>query len=202
MKIDLDDLDDLERKARAATPGPWRLGDWHAVFGTREHPERMLVLERNLTHAGAEPYICNRADGRFEVLRLAGPIEHQSNADHIVANSPPVTLSLIARIRVLEADLEHERKLHALAERAMRSANEASKGFEALAQRHFDAKEPLEQVADAARAFVEAQDPLAGGDFAGDKFEDLKRALAAAPIDPAVAALTAAADAALKAVRP
>lgn len=100
MKVD---LDDLERKARAATPGPWRLGDWSAVFGTRERPERMLIIERNLTHAGPEPYVCGRGDGRFEVLRLDEPVSDEANALHIAANSPSVTLALVARIRELEA---------------------------------------------------------------------------------------------------
>jgi hypothetical protein len=98
---------------------------------------------------------------------------------------------MVDEIRELRAALDRATNLHTLAERAMRSANQASRDFEALAMEHFDAKEPLEVVANAARAFVAVQDQLACGDFAGDKFEDLKRALDAAPQDPRVAALIA-----------
>src|SRR6185295_16924283 len=80
---------------------------------------------------------------------------------------------MVDEIRELRAALVRATKLYALAERAMRSANQASRDFEALAMEHFDAKEPLEMVADAARAFVSVQDQIARGDFASDKFEDL-----------------------------
>lgn len=55
--------------------------------------------------------------------------------------------------RAIDA-LELEIKLHELAQRAMRSANQTSKDFEALAVAYFDAKEPLEAIAEAARAYV------------------------------------------------
>jgi hypothetical protein len=99
----LPDLAELERIARAATPGPWRWGDWSATFGTPEHAEHMLVLERNASHQGAEPYVVGRRDGRLEVLRLEEPPDRRANAAHIAANSPDVTLALVARIRDLDA---------------------------------------------------------------------------------------------------
>lgn len=74
-------------------------------------------------------------------------------------------------------EVERLTKLHALAEQAMRSANEASNGFEEQAQRYFEEKEPLEVVADAARSFVDRQKQLSGGDFAADLFSDLEHAL-------------------------
>jgi hypothetical protein len=72
----------------------------------------------------------------------------------------------------------------------MHSANESSKAFEALAARHFDAKEPLELVADAARELIKRIDE--GGCYAiddvGRQIDSLRRALAGAPVDPEVAA--------------
>jgi hypothetical protein len=74
MKLD---LDDLERKAHAATPDEWQ---WR--------PANDEILEGK--HAGqlvlaGEELICAVADRA-----------------HIAANSPPVTLALIAYIRKLE----------------------------------------------------------------------------------------------------
>lgn len=70
------DLDELEQKARAATPGPWartpgRSGSFDVDhIGTGANVAEFLALE---------------------------------DADHIAANSPDVTLSLIARVRAAEA---------------------------------------------------------------------------------------------------
>lgn len=89
------------------------------------------------------------------------------------------------------AELEHMTKLHAQAERAMHSAYEASQAFEALAQKYFDAKEPLECVADAARDLIKRIDE--GGCYAIDdvcrQIDGLRRALVNSPVDPEVAAL-------------
>lgn len=74
MKLD---LDDLESKARAAEQDEWR---WRAANGDvlEGAHNGQLVL-------GAEDVICSVSDRA-----------------HIEANSPPVTLALIARIRRLE----------------------------------------------------------------------------------------------------
>lgn len=56
----------------------------------------------------------------------------------------------VARVRELESQLAHMTKLHRLSERAMNSAVDSSKAFEALSMKYFDAKEPLERIADAA----------------------------------------------------
>lgn len=74
------DLDDLERKARAATAGPWRVGssdpaDYRAVL--REDAEGDV----------------------YEIVNDAAP----EDAAHIAAASPPVMIALIARIRELDA---------------------------------------------------------------------------------------------------
>lgn len=100
------DIDDIERLARAATPGPWRLGDWSARFGTLEDMRNATRIERNLTHAGPEPYVCGRADGRYEVVSLVDPPAIES--DHVRANvayicvaNPSAVLELIAEVRRL-----------------------------------------------------------------------------------------------------
>ena len=111
------DLDDLERIACAATPGPWTWRD-DRLFG----PPR--VVDYGLGPERDDALIIETDGGHY------GPEE--PDRAHIAANSPDVTLVLITRILVLEA---------------------------------------------AARAFIAAQEPLAGGDFAGDRFEDLKRAV-------------------------
>jgi hypothetical protein len=77
MTITASQLDDLERKARAATPGPWIT--WDA-------PEDGEVYD------GTD---CKRV---VQVSRH--PVA--ANVEHIAANSPDVTLALIARIRELE----------------------------------------------------------------------------------------------------
>ncbi len=91
-----------------------------------------------------------------------------------------------------EAEVERLTKLKALAESGLHSAHDATKALVALADRYFEAKEPLEVVADAARALVAA--------FDRDAFElppvlegirGLRRALAGAPIPPEVAKLMA-----------
>jgi hypothetical protein len=79
------------------------------------------------------------------------------------------------RIRSLESRLAHMSKLHELAERAMRTAYEAQDQFKQLALRYFDEREPLERLADAARAFVLAQDAQIADDFATSSYADLKR---------------------------
>lgn len=79
------DLDELERTARAATGGPW-----------------VLLPD--------EPWICQQPEGNPEVecgkivLELRKrPRETDGDLQHVLANSPDVTLALVARIRELES---------------------------------------------------------------------------------------------------
>lgn len=96
---------EIERHDGAMTPGPWRFGDWSAVFGTMEDPDHLHVLERNLTHAGTGPYVCGRADGRYQVLRLEEPIESAGDRDGIpyLRNTAP---EIVAVLRALVAEVE------------------------------------------------------------------------------------------------
>jgi hypothetical protein len=90
------DLDKLEAIAKAATPGPWRWGDWDATFGTVENPRNMRFLERNLTaFADPAPYKCSRQDGRHGVLTTEEFVENDKNREYVAAMSPDVVLSMI-----------------------------------------------------------------------------------------------------------
>lgn len=85
-------LDDIEAKARAATPGPW----------TNRH---RYASCRNLVHTADR--------GRLLVAEAAGPAPdpryavQTANAAHIARMDPPTTLALCARIRAAEADAAH-----------------------------------------------------------------------------------------------
>jgi hypothetical protein len=78
------DLDELARKACAATPGPWRVS---GGVSKNKHPEYLAVLYDDNTGDSYE--VCDECT--------------TENAWHVAANSPPVTLALVARIRKLEA---------------------------------------------------------------------------------------------------
>lgn len=85
------DLDELERKARAATPGPWAWRD-DRLYGPARvvdygmGPERddVLIIE---TDSGVYP-------------------PESPDAEHIAANSPDVTLALVARVREQAVEIE------------------------------------------------------------------------------------------------
>lgn len=81
------DLDDLERQARAATPGPWKAGD-PAWFRGRQNPED-----------GKRPLTA-------ELGGVIANIYGAENAAHIAANSPDVTLALIVELRAARAELD------------------------------------------------------------------------------------------------
>lgn len=86
------DLDDLERKATAATPGPWEShGDRSRI------PDYCSKFAQVTADDG-----CQQIADAFD--NTPCPDEQcLANAEHIAANSPPVTLALIARIRELES---------------------------------------------------------------------------------------------------
>ena len=120
------DLDDLEAKARAATPGPWRLlpdGPPTIVAGT----------------PGDE-------------IKIVGPQigPYLWNAAHIAAASPDVVLELVARIRKLEQGLDEAARLGKRWLREMdgllgpdaEEALQAQEEFEQLRQLARDSTEP------------------------------------------------------------
>ncbi len=79
------DLDALERTARAATIGPWSLDELSGFIGNEdEEGNGQIALE-----------IVGNQRCRVD--------DH--DVRHVVANSPDVTLALVARIRELESEL-------------------------------------------------------------------------------------------------
>jgi hypothetical protein len=84
------DLEDLERKARRATPGNWT---------TASPSKGSDGWSYGVTIATASPVQRIYTDYR-------GGIAVEANRQHIAANSPPVTLALIGRIRELESAAE------------------------------------------------------------------------------------------------
>lgn len=119
------DLDELERKAKGARPGPW---EWygntkmHEVYLATVHGGRVFVMDfARWGMGGAQPRF--QIDGLMVRLGELGESEHplgpkfevsyrrqfagigHPDAEHIAANDPTTTLALIARIRKLEAKL-------------------------------------------------------------------------------------------------
>ena len=84
MKVD---IDEIERKARAATRDQWQWGK-----GGTDGRVNCLYVSDPSRH---RPVIALDVGSLY--LTLA------ADTDHIAANSPPVTLAIIARIRKLEA---------------------------------------------------------------------------------------------------
>lgn len=82
------DLDELEAKARAATPGPWRITDRRA---SPDGPG----LDCNLSGPGISA----------NIVRCAGSVNSEANAAFIAAANPAAVLELVARVRAYEAAL-------------------------------------------------------------------------------------------------
>ncbi len=122
MKVD---LDELERKARVARPGPW---GWygntktHEVYLSTVHGGRVFVMDfERWGMRGAQPRF--QIDHRMVALGALAKQEHpmgpkfevpyrrnfvgigHPDAEHIASNDPSTTLALIARIRELKQSL-------------------------------------------------------------------------------------------------
>ena len=94
----------------AGTRGPWRWGDWSAVFGTVE--DRMLTLERNLTRLDdPTPYKTTRADGRYQVLTLEA-------GDSWGSNGPADAALITAAVNALPELLDEVERLRAAVEQS------------------------------------------------------------------------------------
>ncbi len=125
-------LDELEAKAKAATPGPWLssvdisvIGESIRAIVDATDTDMMFSCETDVEphrwHAGE--WTTEDSQKRDAKWRLAKQSQAFHDAEHIAANSPDVTLALVARIRALEAGLRE----------ACRIADEAESVFGAMA---------------------------------------------------------------------
>lgn len=95
------DLDELERKARGATPGPWRHKSGEAaVYCDRGRDWRDPQIARTRTYPEDNPNVIS-----VHSMTVGKREREVDNADFIAAIDPDVTIALIARIRELEAGL-------------------------------------------------------------------------------------------------
>lgn len=98
-------LDEDERLAAAATPGPWRWGDWSATFGTLE--EEPYVLER-APMFGPFPAIRHAEDQAVAVLRTEmADEESAANRAYIARHDATRALDEIAAKRMHIARWTH-----------------------------------------------------------------------------------------------
>lgn len=85
------DLDELERLAKAATPGPWEPAFRDTVIAgpTKKNTPREVSGGRG---------VVARVDDDDESLWA----QAEANAEHIAAANPEVVLALVARVRLAE----------------------------------------------------------------------------------------------------
>lgn len=166
------DLDDLERKAKAAMHSRTARYFVHPEDGARE------VVSWSPTIDGRDTCV---PQGYADTFRAV-------DAVHIAANSPPVTLALIARIRMLKRTVEQAAAL------LEAGSDKAARREWALKSREYVADDSiagevdrLDAIAMAATAFVDEQGKRADvdrgytiglpEDFAATEFEALVRAV-------------------------
>jgi len=91
------DLDELERRAMMATPGPWthsvKCGFSHSILS---EPRMDVAIAKGSTGHG---------EWIAQVYDAFSTPEGRENADFIAASNPAAILELIARLRKAEARL-------------------------------------------------------------------------------------------------
>jgi citrate lyase beta subunit len=85
------DLDAIEARANAATPGPWTTRDIDAGQG---HPPTVITLK-----------------GFFTIAPIQSWDQRPENAAHIAGMDPTTTLALVTEVRRLRAAVETQRAL-------------------------------------------------------------------------------------------
>lgn len=106
--IDIQQLeDDLDEKARFATQGPWRWGNWSTIFGELETEPRLTLEANPIAGANDDCVVRHSGDGPLLVLRIeyAGKTD---DAAYIAAVYPQAIRALITRSRALRT-VEAER---------------------------------------------------------------------------------------------
>lgn len=105
------DLDLLEARAKAATPGPWKNVDTPAMSVCDE------IHDANGTRIAMALTTRHPRDGE----QFIDFDQAEANAAYIAAVSPAVVLGLIAELRKLRAELEYLGELHTEATVALRN---------------------------------------------------------------------------------
>jgi hypothetical protein len=100
------DLAAIEARLKAATPGPWRWADWHAIFGTWEDPKNRRVLEQNPRYDFRNSMIIPEKDVRTErVIDLADIREVYKEADlELIEHAPTDVAALVAEVHHLRRE--------------------------------------------------------------------------------------------------
>lgn len=93
------DIEELERLAKAATPGPWAVDE-----ECLERHERLYVAK------GSEGNLLGRILEVFENCLVRGK-QRVANAEYIAAANPAAILELVAEVRQLREDLQASKLL-------------------------------------------------------------------------------------------
>jgi hypothetical protein len=98
-------LREIEVMCEAATPGPWRWGDWRTDFGLLESEFR-LTLEHNPTHGAAPDQVARNHNetGCRRILEVQDEIDNPADAMFIAA-SRSIIPELLSEIRDLRDDV-------------------------------------------------------------------------------------------------
>lgn len=110
------DLDELERLAKAATPGPWKVADKGYLYVTDANPNREIarILMKPRAYNANAAYIvaaCNSLPRLIEMYRQE--FEEACDADKAWQNLRKDWLASVERVKALEAenaDLRNELK--------------------------------------------------------------------------------------------
>lgn len=96
----------IKETVRAATPGPWRWGDWRAEFGTEERPDLLdrRTLERHPSAGDCVPIVRRRDEpGVVQILTVSDPMESFDDAVFIMRSRTYIDV-LVDEVERLQAE--------------------------------------------------------------------------------------------------
>jgi hypothetical protein len=104
------DLDDLESKAKAATPGPWTV--FVCDDGKQWTGWPLCISATNVLNSNGDERVIVRTGGFYPYEWDHGTSQDEANANaaHIASANPETMLALIALIRRLQAENEASRQ--------------------------------------------------------------------------------------------
>lgn len=129
-------LDELEAKARAATPGPWELDQTivhdkvYSINGVKVIGDARVSTQHNHGVRSYTELVCTPHLG----AKSTDDIEHIKNMEHIAAANPDTVLKLIAAMRVYREALRAQAKHNGYCDGPLGCGCSAPKAQEALAQ--------------------------------------------------------------------